>query len=82
MKPSCGWVVAAVDYTHWPTLAMGAASIAIMVVLKRINPRIPNVLVAVVITTLVSWAIGFEHNVKVTPAQIQSPRIQSPAHRL
>ncbi|WDP90064.1 MAG: STAS domain-containing protein [Desulfobacter sp.] len=70
-------VAAAVDYTHWPTLCMGVASIAIMVGLKRINPRIPNVLVAVVITTLVSWAIGFEHNVKITPAQIQSPQIQA-----
>jgi len=69
-------LTAAVDYTHWPTLAMGAASIVIMVGLKRLNPKIPNVLVAVVITTLVSWGIGFEHNVRIAPDQIESPAIR------
>jgi SulP family sulfate permease len=46
--------------THLPTLIMGLAAIAIMWSMKRRLPKWPNVLVAVVLTTLVSWAVGFE----------------------
>ncbi len=67
---------AAFSYTHWPTLLMGIFSIIIMYLLKKINPRIPNVLVAVVVTTLISWATGFEHNEKINIAGIQSQIIQ------
>ena len=66
---------AAWHHTHWPTLIMGAAAFALMFGLKKINPRIPNVLVAVVLTTLVSWAVGFEHNATVNVAAIKSPQI-------
>jgi MFS superfamily sulfate permease-like transporter len=68
-------VTAAAHHTHWPTLIMGAAAFAIMFGLKKINPRIPNVLVAVVLTTAVSWAIGFEHNATVNLAAIKSPAV-------
>jgi len=64
--------VAAWDYTHWPTLALAALAIAIMAGLKKVNPRIPNVLVAVVVTTLISWAIGFEHDQRVGAGAIHS----------
>ncbi|QTA82927.1 STAS domain-containing protein [Desulfonema limicola] len=57
---------AAMHYTHWPTLFMGVLAFAIMYALKKLLPKIPNVLVAVVITTLISWAVGFEHNQKVS----------------
>ncbi|MCB2148609.1 MAG: SulP family inorganic anion transporter [Deltaproteobacteria bacterium] len=53
-------VKAALHHTHWPTLMMGAFAFAIMLVLKKITLRIPNVLVAVAATTLISWATGFE----------------------
>ena len=46
--------------THPETLAMGIASFAIMIGLKRYAPKIPAVLVAVVATTVVSYSIGFE----------------------
>ena len=68
-------VAAAWHHTHWPTFIMGAAAFAIMFGLKKLNPRIPNVLVAVVLTTLVSWAIGFEHNATVNLAAIRSPQV-------
>ncbi|RLC20001.1 MAG: sodium-independent anion transporter [Deltaproteobacteria bacterium] len=64
---------AAVHYTHWPTLFMGASAFAIMYGLRRIVPKVPNVLVAVVITTLISWATGFEHNITVNISAIASP---------
>ncbi len=65
-------LAAAVDYTHWPTLGMAVTAFAIMIGLKKLNPRIPNVLVAVVVTTLLAWALGFERNENVTLAQIES----------
>lgn len=70
-------ILAAFHYTHWPTLAMGVFSIAIMVVLKRINPRIPNVLVAVVVCTLISWLTGFHNDVKVNLSQVNHPELHA-----
>ncbi len=48
--------------THLPTLAMALAALALMLALKKLRPRWPGILVAVVVTTVVSWAIGFERN--------------------
>jgi MFS superfamily sulfate permease-like transporter len=67
----------AFHYTHWPTLLMGVLAFAIMYGLKRLAPKIPNVLVAVVVTTLLSLAVGLQHNVNVDVSVIQSPRAQA-----
>ncbi len=53
--------------THWPTLAMGAGALALMLLMKRYLPRWPNVLVAVALATLLSWQIGFERQMTVAP---------------
>ena len=58
-------IQAAAHYTHWPTLIMGAAAFAIMFGLKKISPKVPNVLVAVAITTVISWSFGFQHDDQV-----------------
>jgi MFS superfamily sulfate permease-like transporter len=63
-------------YTHWPTLAMGAGAFAIMYGLKRINPKIPYVLAAVAVTTIVSWATGFQHDRQAPLEAIASPRVR------
>jgi len=55
----------AIDYTHLPTLLMGAFAFTVMYGLKRMSPRAPNVLVAVVATTLISSLTGFEHDRQV-----------------
>lgn len=68
---------AALDYTHLPTLGMGILAILIMVILKRINPRIPNVLVAVVVTIFLSVTFKFENNVTVPVSSIKAPEIVS-----
>jgi len=68
--------VAAVHYTHIPTFLMGAAAFAIMYGLRRINPKIPNVLVAVAVTTIISWAVGFEKNEYIDIESIQSSEIR------
>ncbi|WP_027721500.1 SulP family inorganic anion transporter [Maridesulfovibrio zosterae] len=67
----------AMHYTHLPTLGMGALAFAIMVGLKKINPKIPNVLCAVVITTLLSWSIGFNHDARVNISAIQDNEAQA-----
>ncbi|MCL2457754.1 MAG: SulP family inorganic anion transporter [Desulfobulbus sp.] len=66
----------AIHYTHWPTFFIGVLALAIMITLKRIAPRVPNVLVAVIITTILSWALGFEHNTTVDSKAILSPKTQ------
>jgi SulP family sulfate permease len=64
--------------THLPTLAMSAFAMALMLGLKKIKPLSkPSVLIAVAITTLVSYAIGFEHKSSAKPEEIQDPAIQS-----
>lgn len=64
-------VQSAFHYTHLPTLLLGLLAFAIMFFLKRTYPRIPNVLVAVVVTTLISWGIGFNHDEKVNISAIK-----------
>ncbi len=55
-------VVSALHWTHLPTLGMAVLAFAIMVGLRRLNPRLPNVLVAVVVTTVLSWALGYQRD--------------------
>jgi len=66
---------AAIERTHLPTLGMAVLAFAIMVGLRRVDRRIPNVLVAVVVTTLLAWLIGFERNRIVGLKQIRSPEV-------
>ena len=54
-------VVEAFQNTHMETMLMAILSLGIMVAMKRFVPKAPNVLTAVIITTLISWQIGFEH---------------------
>lgn len=68
-------IKAAISYTHWPTLAIAALAFIIMIFIKWYNKRLPGVLVAVVITTVISWAIGYEKNVKADISQLESPRV-------
>ena len=72
-KPSSMSIKAAVHYTHWPTLLIGGFAFAIMYGLKWLSPRIPNVLVAVVITTSISWATGFQHDRNVSASTRLNP---------
>lgn len=62
-------VVRQIGDTHFPTLLMGLLAIGIMWTIKRYQAKLPGVLVAVVITTLLSIAIGFENKTKLTADQ-------------
>ncbi len=70
-------VQTAFHYTHWPTLMMGIFAFVIMYGLKWISPKIPNVLVAVAVTTILSWAIGFEHSATVDVSAIESYNVRA-----
>ncbi len=62
---------AALDYTHIPSLVYGIGAVVIMVILKKVNPRIPNVLVAVAVTTVISLVTGFNNDVFVDVNKVQ-----------
>jgi MFS superfamily sulfate permease-like transporter len=74
-------IVAAFNYTHWPTFFMGVGAFVIMYALRWLNPRIPNVLVAVALTTFISWATGFEHNANVPLLSIESGDVRETVTR-
>ena len=52
-----GW-----ENPHLFTLLIAIGSLALMVVLRKYLPRSPNVLIAVIVATLVSWFFDFEAN--------------------
>jgi len=59
---------------HLPTLAMSVFALVLMLVLKKVKLLSkPSVLIAVVITTLVSYAIGFAHKTSGTHEHIADP---------
>ncbi|MCK9386864.1 MAG: SulP family inorganic anion transporter [Sulfuritalea sp.] len=70
-------VVQQVGDTHLPSLAMGVAAIAIMWAIRRWAPKLPGVLIAVVLTTVVSWSISFERNASVRVEQIVEPEART-----
>ena len=66
---------AAFYYTHWPTFFMALLAFAIMYLLKLFAPKIPNVLVAVVVTILISKFAGFQHDTRVSIEKINSREV-------
>ena len=61
---------------HWLTFFIAVGAFAIMILLRRFNPRIPNVLIAVAVTTALSWLIHFEHLETVELSQIENAAVQ------
>ena len=69
-------MLAQIGNTHFPTLAIGLLALAIMLAMKKFASAAiarTSVLVAVVVTTLLSANIGFEHNNSARPEQATSP---------
>lgn len=60
---------------HWPTLLFGLGAIAIMAGFKRMIPKVPGVLAAVVVLTLLSWMLAFERKTEVELQQIAAPEV-------
>ncbi len=74
-------IQATFEYTHVPTLAMAILSLAILILIKRYLPRWPNVLIAVAVTTVISWLTGFRENggAVVGSIPVGLPSIQLPS---
>ncbi len=64
---------AAMHYTHIPTLLLGLLAVVVMYSCKKWNPALPCVLFAVIMTTCISWLIGFEQNRYVDIDKIRIP---------
>lgn len=63
--------------THLPTLAMGLLALAVMLLVRRYRPKWPGVLIAVALTTALSWAIDFERNADAGPADFRDPQVRN-----
>ena len=46
--------------THMPTLIMGALSLFLLIFLRKAFPKLPGILITVLITIVVSWLLGYE----------------------
>ena len=64
-------VQAAAVFIHWPTFFLGLSAVVIMLAVKKWSARAPCVLIAVVLTTLLSWGWGFENNRYVSADDIR-----------
>lgn len=53
-------VVAHSINTHLPSLAFGLGSLVLLYLFKKYAPRLPGVLIVVIITTIISYLAGFE----------------------
>ena len=71
---------AVMDYTHMPTLIYAISAVTIMALLKKFAPKVPNVLVAVLITTVISYFTGFNNDTTVDASAIQLPGISEKIH--
>ena len=66
-------VVAQLAETHWPTLVFAGVTWVVIRGAARVSARLPGVLLAVAITTLLSWAVGYERRVTVPIDQVEDP---------
>jgi MFS superfamily sulfate permease-like transporter len=64
-------VILQVPQLHVPTLLFAIGAWLMIDQLKKIVPAVPGVLAAVVISTIISAAIGYEDKIEVSPAQIK-----------
>jgi MFS superfamily sulfate permease-like transporter len=68
---------AAMTQTHWPTLGMAILAFGTMLVVRRYNPKLPAILFAVILTTVVAWATAYEKHTRIKPDQIASQKIRT-----
>ena len=63
-------VIAQIPETHFPTLLFAAGAFALILTLNRLAPRLPVLLITVVVATIVSAAVGLERRLEVPPAAL------------
>ena len=63
---------------HLPTVGMACLAGVLLIVLKRFLPRLPNILISVIITSLVAWLGGYKGSmVGVIPSGLPSLYVPS-----
>ena len=67
---------AAMENTHWPTLAMALFAFALMYVIRHYRPKFPAVLITVILTTILAWLFGFAEHASVKLEQINNQKIR------
>ena len=70
-------VLGQLGFAHWPTVAFGLGTLIALVAMSRIMPKLPGVLVAVVVGTLISALVGFERNETVTTGNIITEEVRA-----
>ncbi len=74
----------ALPQVNLPTLGVGLLSLASLLLIKRFAPRLPNILLVVVVATSASWLMGYEQIggkvVGAIPAQL--PHWQVPSIKM
>ncbi|NCA70580.1 MAG: sulfate permease [Sphingobacteriia bacterium] len=53
-------VVNGIEQTHWPTLAVGLGSFAVLLLMRRLLPRLPAALVVLVLAGFAAWFWGLD----------------------
>jgi len=66
-------VVVQLPETHWPTLLFALGTWLIIWGAARVSARLPGVLIAVAVATLLSWAIGFEQRLSLPLEHVKDP---------
>lgn len=64
-------VIEQLPQLHWPTLFFAIGTWVLIELMRKRTPRLPGVLVAVVVATIISGLIGFEKKTTVSIEQIQ-----------
>jgi SulP family sulfate permease len=56
---------------HWPTIAFGVGTLVLLSLLRKFFPKLPGVLVVVILGTVISAATGFERTTLVAPERVE-----------
>jgi MFS superfamily sulfate permease-like transporter len=75
-------VIRQVPETHLPTLGFALGAWLLISGLRRYRPRLPGILFAVLLATVVSALIGFEQKVTVQTSQIVDPQVLASLEQL
>jgi len=70
-------VIQQIGDTHFPSLLMGLGAILIMWGIRKKAPKLPGVLIAVALSTVVSWQIGFERKADLPIDRVAEPEVRA-----
>lgn len=69
-------VLQKIGEAHIPTVLIGLLAFAIIVLIRKYRPQLPGVLIAVPLTILISWLVGFQQDRVVPIDELPNPAVQ------